>query len=111
MMRKQRERAGTGSESSSKAPKGPCVVCGIDDARALVDVDLANDPAITLCGSHELMHRRSGWKARTVTELRAAFGNRRSNDRRGGPGEVDELAERLQAAFTRDRRSTSRRAS
>ena len=87
------------------------MVCGMADARGLVDVDLANEPAVTLCGSHELMHRRSGWMARTVSELRATFGNRRSNERRGGPGEVDELAERLQAAFTRERRNTSRRAS
>jgi hypothetical protein len=92
------------------SPKGPCVVCGLSDARALLDVDLAGDPCITLCGSHELMHRRSGWKARTVAELRSAFGDRRSTDRRGIPGEVDELAEKLTAAFTRERRTTSRRA-
>ena len=83
----------------------------MSDARGLVDVDLAGDPCITLCGSHELMHRRSGWKARTLTELRMAFGNRRDTDRRGGQGEVDELAEALTAAFTRDRRTSARRAS
>jgi hypothetical protein len=83
----------------------------MSDARGLVEVDLAEDPCITLCGTHELMHRRSGWKAQTVSDLRAAYGDRRSSDRRGGRGEVDELAEALTAAFTRDRRGTSRRAS
>jgi hypothetical protein len=83
----------------------------MSDARGLIEVDLAGEPCITLCGSHELMHRRSGWKAQTVSELRAAFGNRRGTDRRGGRGEVDELADNLTAAFTRDRRSTARRAS
>ena len=83
----------------------------MSDARGLVEVELANEPCISLCGTHELMHRRSGWKAATVAELRAAFGNRRGTDRRGGPGEIDELAEKLTAAFTRDRRSTARRAS
>jgi hypothetical protein len=83
----------------------------MSDARGLVEIDLAHEPCVSLCGSHELMHRRSGWKSRTVAELRVEFGNRRGTDRRGGPGEVDELAEKLQAAFTRDRRTTSRRAS
>ena len=83
----------------------------MSDARGLVEVDLAAAPCVALCGTHELMHRRSGWKAQTVAELRDAFGDRRSTDRRGGPGEIDELAEALTSAFTRDRRSTSRRAS
>ncbi len=83
----------------------------MSDARGLIEVELASEPCVALCGTHELMHRRSGWKAATVAELRMAFGNRRSTERRGGPGEIDELAEKLTAAFTRDRRSTSRRAS
>jgi hypothetical protein len=94
-----------------RMPKGPCAVCGMSDARGLVEVDLTNTPSVTLCGSHELMHRRSGWAAKTVSELLAAFGNRRGTERRGGPGETDELAEKLSAAFLRDRRASSRRAS
>ncbi|MBX3224256.1 MAG: hypothetical protein KF795_27320 [Labilithrix sp.] len=47
---------------------------------------------------------------RSATELRAALCDRRSNDRRAA-GEGDELAERLTAAFTRDRRASERRAS
>lgn len=91
--------------------KGPCAVCGMSDARGLVEVDLAGEPCVTLCGTHELMHRRSGWKGQNVAELRAAYGDRRGTERRGGPGEVDELAEALTSAFTRDRRGSVRRAS
>ncbi len=110
-MRKQRLRAEVSGKASSPAPKGPCVVCGIADGRALVEIDLAGEPCVTVCGSHELMHRRSGFSAQNAAELRAAFGDRRSNERRGGPGEIDELAEALTAAFTRDRRGPDRRAS
>ena len=109
-MRKQRGRVGSGSEASSFEAKGPCAVCGMSDARALVAVSLSGGERATLCGSHELMHRRGGSKAATIAELRATFANRRGSERRGGPGEVDELAEALTAAFTRDRRAASRRA-
>ena len=113
MMRKQRGRAIVtgGAGAGAAVAKGPCVVCGMSDARGLVEVDLAGEPCISLCGTHELMHRRSGWKAQNVAELRAAYGDRRSAERRGGPGEVDELAEALTSAFTRDRRGAARRAS
>jgi hypothetical protein len=91
--------------------KDPCVVCGTRDLRALVSVELAGGEVVALCGSHELMHRRDGARATTVAELRAALGDRRSADRRAFRGEVDELAERLNAAFTRERRGAERRAS
>ncbi len=75
-------------------------------------VDLPGGARATLCGSHELMHRRSDVKAESVAELRSAFGDRRGTRRRGAAsGEVDELAESLTAAFTRERRRTERRAS
>lgn len=90
---------------------GPCAICGLRDARALVMVDLTSGIRVTLCGSHELMHRRGGERARTVDELRAAFVEKRRNERRGARKHDDELAERLQAAFTRERRGTERRAS
>jgi hypothetical protein len=83
----------------------------MSDARGLVEVDLAGEPCVTLCGTHELMHRRTGFRAATAAELRAAFADRRSSDRRGGPGELDELAEALTSAFTRERRAAPRRAS
>jgi hypothetical protein len=110
MMRKQRGRAG----SSTKTPlvaNGPCAVCGMNDARGLVGVDLAEGERVSLCGSHDLMHRRAGSPAGSLVALRVMFADRRGSDRRGASGEVDELAEALSAAFCRDRRSASRRAS
>jgi hypothetical protein len=87
-----------------------CAICGMRDARALLDVTLGG-AKVTLCGSHELMHRRAGGKAKSVAELKKMFGDRRGTDRRGAPGEeVDELAARLSAAFTRERRVSERRA-
>ncbi|HVH41724.1 MAG TPA: hypothetical protein VM925_05255 [Labilithrix sp.] len=86
-----------------------CAVCGTTDARLLVMVELRGGAAVTLCGSHALMHSRTNAQCRTVSELRAALAERRSTDRRA-QGEGDELAERLAAAFTRERRSTDRRA-
>jgi hypothetical protein len=47
---------------------------------------------------------------RNAKELRAALSDRRSSHRRA-TGEGDELAERLAAAFTRERRDGDRRAS
>jgi hypothetical protein len=80
------------------------------DARALVMVDLLSGVRVTLCGTHDLMHRRAGARARSVTELKQAFGERRETDRRGYRGEVDELAMRLSYAFTTERRGAERRA-
>jgi hypothetical protein len=110
MMRKQRGRVGTSSETPATAGSC-CAICGLGDARALVAVGLAGGVRTTLCGSHDLMHRRAGGAAASVTELRGMFADKRSNERRGGKGEVDELAEALSAAFCRDRRSSARRAS
>ncbi len=78
------------------------------DARGLVEVELA-DGTVTLCGSHDLMHRRAGRKAQTVAQLRTAFAERRTATRRAEGG-VDELAESLASAFTLDRRVSERRA-
>ena len=79
-------------------------MCGIGDARLLTEVTL-DDGVATLCGSHALLHTRaqSAGGATTVAELRAALTERRSYDRRAAGG-GDELAERLSAAFTRERR-------
>lgn len=88
---------------------GECVVCGTRDARLLVMLELRGGQAATLCGSHALMHSRSGQVSQNVAELRELLGERRDRSRRA-EGEGDELAERLTAAFTRDRRRTERRA-
>ena len=89
---------------------GRCSVCGMRDARALVMVDLQSGVRATLCGTHDLMHRRAGGRARSIEELKSAFKDRRGTDRRGYKGEVDELAASLDAAFMKDRRGTERRA-
>jgi hypothetical protein len=89
---------------------GACAVCGTRDARLLVMVELRGGAAATLCGSHALLHSRMNEPCRSVTELRALLSERRSMDRRAR-GEGDELAERLTAAFTRERRANERRAS
>lgn len=95
----------------SHAPAaGGCVVCPTRDARALVMVELPGGAAATLCGSHALMHIRSGAISRSVAELRANLGERRNHERRF-PNDGDELGERLTAAFTRDQRNRDRRAS
>ena len=73
-------------------------------------VDLKSGVRVTLCGTHDLMHRRAGGTARSVEELRTAFKDRRGGDRRAYRGEIDELAARLDAAFMKDRRGSERRA-
>ncbi len=100
---------GKAKETAREPAHGACVVCGARDARMLVLVELCGGAAATLCGSHALLHSRLNEPCRSVTELRTALADRRETDRRSR-GEGDELAERLTAAFTRDRRSTERRA-
>ena len=88
-----------------------CCVCGLSDARALVVVPLKGGLRVTLCGTHDLVHRRAGGRARSVAELKQACGERRSEHRRARPkGDHDELAQRLSDAFTKERRATERRA-
>lgn len=80
----------------------------MSDARALICVRLATGEEVTLCGTHELMYRRTGSRAASIAELRASFGERRSTDRRGR-GELDELAAMLNDAFMPNRRAGERR--
>lgn len=110
-MPKHRAAKGVDSIMDAAPIAGKCAVCGLSDARALVLVDLPGGERAALCGSHALMNRRAGAMAKTVHELRASLAERRDTDRRGGPGEVDELAEALTAAFTRERRGADRRLS
>jgi hypothetical protein len=87
-----------------------CAVCEIDDARALVDVVLqgARGPRVTVCGTHALMHERTGSRAKSVDELRALVEDRRERVRRAH--EIDELAASLTDAFSAERRRKERRA-
>lgn len=104
------DKAGVMVSSPSSPEPGSCCVCGTRDARLLMMVELRGGAAATLCGSHALMHARMGAPATSIIELRESMSDRRSYERRA-MGEGDELAEKLTAAFTRDRRGRERRAS
>lgn len=97
----------TPSSAGTRCPQ--CAVCETTDTRVLVMTELQSGAAVTLCGSHAVMLHRSKEVFRTADEVRVALAERRSTDRRA-QGEGDELAERLTAAFTRERRTTDRRA-
>ncbi len=86
-----------------------CAVCGLCDVRALVTLRLAGGVQVTVCGTHELMHRRMGGVTRTLSELRAKMKERRrpAERRESIPG--DELGMALSAAFAGERRAQSRR--
>lgn len=95
---------------SCQSPRS-CCVCGAVDARTLVDVPLAGGARATLCGSHALMHGRSGPQATSLDELRQTLRDRRgTRDRRDTREAGDELGEALSAAFRSERRGTDRRA-
>jgi hypothetical protein len=83
-------------------------VCGVSDARALVELALRGGVRVTLCGSHALMHRRSPTQASSEAELRRLLRDRRG--RRDRRDDRDELGAALNAAFNGDRRGQDRRA-
>lgn len=60
-----------------------------------------------LCGSHALMHRRSGARSRSESELRSLVHERRTRRDRRQVG--DELGAALTAAFRGERREHERR--
>jgi hypothetical protein len=74
----------------------------------LVDVELTEGPAATLCGSHDLMYRRAGIRARSGVELGAMLRERRG--RRDRRREGDELGAALNEAFSGAKRVADRRA-
>ncbi len=88
-----------------------CVVCGVSDSRVLTTTRLAAGELVVVCGSHELAHRRAHVESpvRTVTQLRALVGDRRTDRERRTEG--DELALHLQLAFSSDRRVRDERRS
>jgi hypothetical protein len=88
-------------------PRSACCVCGANDARLLVDVDLGAGLSVTLCGSHALMHRRAGSPVQSASELRTALGERRGRRDRRQDG--DELGAALTSAFQNPRRKADRR--
>jgi hypothetical protein len=82
-------------------------VCGANDARLLVDVDLAGGARAVLCGSHDLMRRRAGTLAGSEAELRNLLRDRRGRRDRRRDG--DELGAALNAAFNDAKRIADRR--
>jgi hypothetical protein len=88
---------------SSKLPLEGCVVCAERDERALSTLMLADGTRVVVCGSHDLMYRRSGQLAQSIAELRIITRDRRERAPRRDVG--DELGERLVAAFAPARRA------
>jgi hypothetical protein len=85
-----------------------CVVCGSTDTRALCTTRLAGGEDVVVCGTHELMHRRSRSVAASVIELGEIVRDRRLRDERRSDGQ-DELGAQLSAAFRAERRRIARR--
>jgi hypothetical protein len=68
---------------------------------------LVSGTSTTLCGSHAVMHRRSGQGQRSIAELRESLGDRR--DRGDRRNDCDELGAALAAAFGTEKRARDRR--
>ena len=84
-----------------------CVVCGERDERALSTVKLGDGARVVVCGSHDLIYRRSGQGARDADDLRMITRDRRQRSVRRDVG--DELGAQLVAAFSPDRRASGDR--
>jgi hypothetical protein len=84
-----------------------CVVCGERDERALSTLKLDEGARVIVCGSHDLVYRRSGEVAADVEQLRAIVRDRRERTLRRDGG--DELGAQLSAAFSPDRRAAADR--
>jgi hypothetical protein len=84
------------------------VVCGERDERALSTLRLIDGTRVFVCGSHDLIYRRSGQTAGTVEELCSIARDRRGEQSvRRDMG--DELGAQLASAFTKERRSGTER--
>ena len=84
-----------------------CVVCGARDERSLSTLKLAGGARVVVCGSHDLIYRRSGKVAFDVTDLCQIARDRRERGLRRDHG--DELGAQLAAAFAPARRAASDR--
>ena len=84
-----------------------CTVCGTGDERALTTTRLASGDLVIVCGTHELMHRRAGRIAKTLSELRGMVNERRLGRDRRTKG--DDLGGELESAFSPHRRTADRR--
>ncbi len=84
-----------------------CCVCGTSDERQLTTTRLGTGDLVIVCGTHELMHRRAGKNAASLSELRGMVKNRRVGRDRRDKG--DELGSELESAFSPQRRGLDRR--
>ncbi len=84
-----------------------CVVCGERDERALSTLKLGDGGRVVVCGTHDLIYRRSGQVAINEEELRMITRDRRQRRHRRDDG--DELGAQLVAAFSPDRRASGDR--
>ena len=84
--------------------RSACAVCGVHDERALSTLKLAMGARVFVCGSHDLIYRRSGKTASTIEELRAIARDRRG-DQSARRDEGDELGAQLAAAFVVEKRT------
>jgi hypothetical protein len=82
-------------------------VCGTCDERALTTTRLASGDLVVVCGTHELMHKRAGRVAKTLSELRGMVKEKRLGRDRRAKG--DELGSELESAFSPHRRTADRR--
>jgi hypothetical protein len=93
--------------SSAALKLTDCVVCGEHDERSLSTLMLGDGTRVVVCGSHDLVYRRSGELACSVEELRQITRDRRERAPRRDVG--DELGEKLLSAFAPNRRTADRR--
>ncbi len=93
--------------SSTSATLEGCVICGQRDERSLTTLKLADAARVVVCGSHDLIYRRSGRVALDLNDLRAIARDRRDRPIRRDEG--DELGSQLTAAFSNDRRAAGDR--
>jgi hypothetical protein len=83
------------------------VVCGERDERALSTLKLGDGGRVAVCGSHDLIYRRSGQVAQSVEQLKLIARDRRERAARRDDG--DELGAQLMAAFSPSRRASGDR--
>lgn len=84
-----------------------CVICGLKDERALTSITLEGQLGggpVVVCGTHELIYRRSAARARSVEQLRSITLERRERTERRRQLS-DDLMATLMEAFTQDRRA------
>ena len=90
-----------------RLPLEGCVVCAERDERALSTLKLGDGARVVVCGSHDLIYRRSGQVAYSAEELRSITRDRRARSARRDVG--DELGAQLVSAFSRERRAENDR--